>query len=453
MSQTCTTSLPLQTTLHEEKGGEKEMANKVTKRQLLSSALALTVSGTMLLGTTMAWFTDSVTTGVNVIQTGKLKIAASVDGTDLKDQTTVINLSGENEVLNPGKTVTKEVRVENKGTVDATVTVTAVSKEENVIVENGNESNESSHSTHLEIGQPASKTIKAGTADTFNVVFGLSTKCELQEATLKAELKIQADQLQNVVKVTNATELETALASAESGTYINLVNTEIFSKEAVTYTVPDGVTLDGGIFTGKTALKVGNNAVIKNVTMENVTGTTGAKDVSGIAILVTGKSVTLDNVNVTGSKYAVRMENADGTHTITNCNFDAYEYYAFNFYKTEDVDTSIEFTNTTFKGFTSYASVKSVSFTNCTFKDGSVYNVLKAYATTTLNNCTFESKFKYQPVVANIEMRFNDCTYINSELTSKHLQSLADTDQHWKDTATIYLGDTPVTIQSNSTQQ
>ncbi len=48
---------------------------KSTKRALLSSAIALLVCVAMLIGTTFAWFTDSVTSGSNVIKSGKLEVA------------------------------------------------------------------------------------------------------------------------------------------------------------------------------------------------------------------------------------------------------------------------------------------------------------------------------------------------------------------------------------------
>ena len=48
---------------------------KNTKRALLSSVIALLVCFSMLLGTTFAWFTDSVTSANNVIKSGNLDIA------------------------------------------------------------------------------------------------------------------------------------------------------------------------------------------------------------------------------------------------------------------------------------------------------------------------------------------------------------------------------------------
>ena len=50
------------------------MSNKSTKKALLTSVLALVLCMSMLIGTTFAWFTDSATTSVNTIQSGKLDV-------------------------------------------------------------------------------------------------------------------------------------------------------------------------------------------------------------------------------------------------------------------------------------------------------------------------------------------------------------------------------------------
>ena len=49
-------------------------SSKSTKRALLTSALALLMCVTMLVGATFAWFTDTASTGVNKIQAGNLNI-------------------------------------------------------------------------------------------------------------------------------------------------------------------------------------------------------------------------------------------------------------------------------------------------------------------------------------------------------------------------------------------
>ena len=47
---------------------------KSTKRALLMSVLAMLLCVTMLVGTTFAWFTDSVTSSGNIIKSGTLKV-------------------------------------------------------------------------------------------------------------------------------------------------------------------------------------------------------------------------------------------------------------------------------------------------------------------------------------------------------------------------------------------
>ena len=57
-------------------------SSKSTKRALLTSALAIVMCVAMLIGTTFAWFTDTASTAVNKIQSGKLDVALemSTDG-------------------------------------------------------------------------------------------------------------------------------------------------------------------------------------------------------------------------------------------------------------------------------------------------------------------------------------------------------------------------------------
>ena len=50
------------------------MNKKSTKKALILSALSLVVCISMLIGATFAWFTDSVTSGRNTIQSGNLDV-------------------------------------------------------------------------------------------------------------------------------------------------------------------------------------------------------------------------------------------------------------------------------------------------------------------------------------------------------------------------------------------
>ena len=54
---------------------------KSLKRALLSSAFSLIICVAMLIGTTFAWFTDTASTAVNKIQSGKLDVAPLLSAT------------------------------------------------------------------------------------------------------------------------------------------------------------------------------------------------------------------------------------------------------------------------------------------------------------------------------------------------------------------------------------
>ena len=94
---------------------------KATKKALVSSVLALVMCFTMLLGTTFAWFTDTVTSANNVIQTGTLDIGLSYKGLN---ETTWTDIADENgdpvfnyQYWEPGYTDAKYVRISNNGTL------------------------------------------------------------------------------------------------------------------------------------------------------------------------------------------------------------------------------------------------------------------------------------------------------------------------------------------------
>ncbi len=90
---------------------------KSTKRALLTSALALLVCVSMLIGSTFAWFTDSVTSGNNIIKSGNLDIELEYwNGTDWTD------VKGANDILTntlwePGVTEVAYLRVANAGSL------------------------------------------------------------------------------------------------------------------------------------------------------------------------------------------------------------------------------------------------------------------------------------------------------------------------------------------------
>ncbi len=89
---------------------------KNTKSALLLSVVSIIVCCTMLLGTTMAWFTDSVTSAKNVIVAGNLDVELYHDSIDdankINDET---NLFNDVALWEPGAVVYENIIVANAG--------------------------------------------------------------------------------------------------------------------------------------------------------------------------------------------------------------------------------------------------------------------------------------------------------------------------------------------------
>ena len=101
------------------------MSKNTTKRSLLASVFALVLCVAMLVGSTFAWFTDTASTGVNKIQSGKLDVALemSTDGTNWESAEgktltfkTKDNRAADQILWEPGCTYElPQLRVVNKG--------------------------------------------------------------------------------------------------------------------------------------------------------------------------------------------------------------------------------------------------------------------------------------------------------------------------------------------------
>jgi len=95
-----------------------------TKSALISSVLILTLCVSMMVGTTFAWFTDSVTSSGNIIQSGTLKVGMEwADGKEdpAADTTTWTDASTgaifNNKYWEPGHTEVRHIKISNEGTL------------------------------------------------------------------------------------------------------------------------------------------------------------------------------------------------------------------------------------------------------------------------------------------------------------------------------------------------
>ena len=96
------------------------MTTRSTKRALVASILVLSLCFSALIGTTFAWFTDSVTSSGNNIVSGTLKVDLEVLNKDNSAWTSVKETNG--SIFNyqnwePGFVDAKVLKVENEGSL------------------------------------------------------------------------------------------------------------------------------------------------------------------------------------------------------------------------------------------------------------------------------------------------------------------------------------------------
>ena len=94
--------------------------SKNTKRALVSSTIALIVCISMLIGSTYAWFTDSVSSSNNIIKSGNLDVEFkySTDLTNWNNVTETTNIFKTDTLWEPGHTEVVYLSIENVGSLD-----------------------------------------------------------------------------------------------------------------------------------------------------------------------------------------------------------------------------------------------------------------------------------------------------------------------------------------------
>ena len=92
---------------------------KSTKKSLLLSVLSLLLCCSMLIGTTFAWFTDSITSGTNKIVAGNLDVKLThANNTDAEEEVDdTIKLFNEVALWEPGAMVWEKLTVSNEGSL------------------------------------------------------------------------------------------------------------------------------------------------------------------------------------------------------------------------------------------------------------------------------------------------------------------------------------------------
>ena len=367
-----------------------------TKRALLMSALSLLMCVSMLIGSTFAWFTDSVTSAGNIIKSGTLDVEMYwADGTEFPESANWEDASKgaifNYDLWEPGYVEVRHIKIANEGTLAL--------KYQLKIMANGEVSdladvidvyyidpaqqiaNRTALTEDIKLGTltevlagldtTASGKLAANTADTVTLALKMQEEAGneyqgksigsdfsviLMATQLTAEEDSFNDQYDKDAK-TEADQLRSLLADAKSG---DVINYELTSDAYVDtrITVPKGVTLnlDGNGYTmymntSDYALRAEKAYLnIKDLTIKGSAKsailTVGAREI------VDGKMVeylaytTMENVTVELSESSIAPVyfNGMGEATLTNCTIQGVtgDYNGTHMYVGAEMDVIVD---------------------------------------------------------------------------------------------------------------
>ena len=391
-----------------------------TKKALISSIVALVMCFSMLLGTTFAWFTDSVTSSGNIIQSGTLKVGmdwadgkvdpATADWADAS-KTTIFEYAK----WEPGYVQVRHVKISNNGTLALKYQVKIiadgeVSKLADVIdvyyvdpavavTDRTALTDENKLGTLTEVlagfDASASGMLPAGENHTVTIALKMQELAgnEYQNLSVGGSFSVQLLATQATYEedsfgtdydadaeypcfVYSNEELTDALANGETKIQLG----------AGTYTFPASslsgdetiICAPGTVFEGTSSLNI-NGATVVGATFD-----AGNKDTS-VSGTING---TFKDCTFTGGSEGVRWcyTNAGDTVIFENCVFEA-TLRGIHF---DGMDGDVKFINCEVNGFNAIGGSGTVTFEGCTFgNDQSRYNGLNMYCNTVLTDCTF----------------------------------------------------------------
>lgn len=281
------------------------------KRSLLVSAIALTLTAALLIGSTFAWFTSTTSTGVNKIQAGNLKVdlEMSTDGTNWESAEgktltfkTKYNRDADQILWEPGCTYElPQLRVVNKGNLALKykIQITGIqgdAKLNEVIDWTINDSNINLTEGHLTAGQQGDAfTIKGHMQDNANndyqnlTIDGIGiTVCATQDTVENDSFNNTYDKdAEYPISVTTGDELQAIVSNATAPVNIVLAN-DITTNNFVIPADKD-VTLD---LNGRTVKNDESHTILNQ---GHLTLTDSSADKSGQLISLKGNTAALRN--------------------------------------------------------------------------------------------------------------------------------------------------------------
>lgn len=281
------------------------------KRSLLVSAIALTLTAALLIGSTFAWFTSTASTGVNKIQAGNLDVVLemSTDGTNWESAEgktltfkTTDNRAADQILWEPGCTYElPQLRVANKGNLALKykIQITGIqgdAKLNEVIDWTINDAAINLTEGHLTAGQQGDAfTIKGHMKEKAgNEYQGLSidgigiTVCATQDTVENDSFNNTYDKdAEYPISVTTGDELQAIVSNATAP--VNIVLTNSITTNNFVIPADKDVTLD---LNGRTVTNAGSHTILNQ---GHLTLTDSSADKSGQIISLKGNTAALRN--------------------------------------------------------------------------------------------------------------------------------------------------------------
>ena len=436
---------------------------KSLKRALLSSVFSLLVCFTMLLGTTFAWFTDSVTSGTNRIVAGTLKIDLEL----LNEEGTYSSVKEMNEPIfsydkwEPGYTEVKTLKIQNEGTL-------ALKYQMDVVAENANCPLANVIDVYMCFGESNTYFTESnwwycGTLAEMMANPNGFTQGKLLPVGAEYDGALLGENGVAIGEITATIALHMQETAGNEYQDLDLGNIDVkllatqydFEKDSY------GKNYDTGVFYGVSTANDVNEMLKEGKTVSFASDITAPLSLSAIygtpvaiqqknggTINGNGKSLDIENPQYNG--YAIETWGG----TIKNLKIDspvgrgiiissptANVYidnvtidgpgYAIN--TTEHNGKALVVTNSTVNGWTSLAGLNSVSFTKCSFGENSYKywqeefgydqdydRLVKPYVSSTFKACTFSQGFyvDLSALGAGYTITLEDCVVGGVELTA-----------------------------------
>ena len=332
------------------------------KRALLMSALSLLLCVSMLVGTTFAWFTDSVTSAGNIIQSGTLDVdLVDAQGNSMAGKViefvTADDRAQDKILWEPGCTYeTKPVKVINKGNLALKyqIVISGITGDAKLL--------EAIEWT-VYIGDPTKPENAVALADLKGELLAGATT---EAIVLKGHMKEEAgNEYQNLSVENIAISVYATQLTHENDSFDNQ-----YDKYASVATTAD---MKAALAEGITEFNFMGNEINLNYGLSK-------------AMVPAGTTVTIANAVVSGKSYG---NAADGTVIFENCTFTNTGAYSIHF---DAGEGDVIFKNCKLYGWNSFGdTLNSVRFYDCALYGNGTYGLIRSYADLHVENCYIDT--------------------------------------------------------------